>query len=137
MIILVKKHHMTGMNIARTPTDVYLEPFIKTRNIRKNMQKHKVVVPHKCTCHGKQEKKPTRGKKNTKEKKAPKKPNARNCSSSHTTRVIGRSARCMRESVSRQHSSLCVSALVLILGGSDDIEAGEQDREQVDSERKK
>ena len=34
-----------------------------------------------------------------------------------------------------QHSSLCVSAVVLILGGSDDMEVDEQDREQVDSER--
>ena len=33
-----------------------------------------------------------------------------------------------------QYSSLCVSAVVLILGGSDDLEVDEQDREQVDSE---
>ena len=33
-----------------------------------------------------------------------------------------------------QHSSLCVSALVLNLGGSDVMEVDEQDREQVDSE---
>ena len=25
-----------------------------TWNIGKNIQKHKVVAPHKCTCHGKQ-----------------------------------------------------------------------------------
>ena len=36
-----------------------------------------------------------------------------------------------------QYSSLCVSAVVLILGGSDDIDVDEQDREQVDSEREK
>ena len=30
---------------------------------------------------------------------------------------------------------LIVSAVVLILGGSDDMEVAEQDREQVDSER--
>ena len=36
-----------------------------------------------------------------------------------------------------QYSSLCVSAVVLILGGSDVMEVDEQDREQVDSERKK
>ena len=35
-----------------------------------------------------------------------------------------------------QHSSLCVSAVVLNLGG-DDIEDGVPDREQVDSEREK
>ena len=34
-----------------------------------------------------------------------------------------------------QYSSLCVSAVVFILVGSDDIEVGEQDREQEDSER--
>ena len=34
-----------------------------------------------------------------------------------------------------QYSSLCVSAVVLILGGSGDMEVDEQDREQVDSER--
>ena len=36
-----------------------------------------------------------------------------------------------------QYSSLCVSAVVLILGGSDVMEVDEQDREQVDSEREK
>ena len=35
-----------------------------------------------------------------------------------------------------QYSSLCVSAVVSILGG-DDMEAGVQDREPVDSERAK
>ena len=35
-----------------------------------------------------------------------------------------------------QYSSLCVSAVVLTLGG-DDMEAGVPDREQVDSEREK
>ena len=35
------------------------------------------------------------------------------------------------------HSSLCVSAVVLILAGSDDMEVDEQDREQVDSVREK
>ena len=34
-----------------------------------------------------------------------------------------------------QYSSLCASAVVFILGGSDDMEVDEQDREQVDSER--
>ena len=34
-----------------------------------------------------------------------------------------------------QYSSLWVSAMVLILDGSDDMEVDEQDREQVDSER--
>ena len=34
-----------------------------------------------------------------------------------------------------QYSSVCVSVVVLILGGSDDMEVDEQDREQVDSER--
>ena len=34
-----------------------------------------------------------------------------------------------------QYSTLCVSAVVLILGGSDDMEVDEQDREQADSER--
>ena len=34
-----------------------------------------------------------------------------------------------------QYSSLCVSAVVLILGGSDVMDVDEQDREQVDSER--
>ena len=34
-----------------------------------------------------------------------------------------------------QHSSLCVSAVVLFLGGFDHMEVDEQDREQVDSER--
>ena len=36
-----------------------------------------------------------------------------------------------------QYSSLCVSAVVLILGGLDFVEVGVQGREQVDSERKK
>ena len=36
-----------------------------------------------------------------------------------------------------EYSSLCVSAVVLILGGSDDMEVDEQDREQVDSERER
>ena len=35
-----------------------------------------------------------------------------------------------------QYSSLCVCAAVLILAGSDIMEVDEQDREQVDSERK-
>ena len=34
-----------------------------------------------------------------------------------------------------QYSSLCVSAMVLILDGSDVMEVDEQEREQVDSER--
>ena len=34
-----------------------------------------------------------------------------------------------------QDSSLCVSAVVLILGCSDDVEVDEKDREQEDSER--
>ena len=34
-----------------------------------------------------------------------------------------------------QHSSLCVSAVVLFLGGFDHMEVDEQDRKQVDSER--
>ena len=33
------------------------------------------------------------------------------------------------------YSSLCVSAVVLFLGGFDHMEVDEQDREQVDSER--
>ena len=36
-----------------------------------------------------------------------------------------------------QYSSLCVSAVVLTLGGSDIVEVDVQDREQVDSERVK
>ena len=36
-----------------------------------------------------------------------------------------------------QHSSLCVSAVVLILGGFDIVEVGVQGREQVDSQREK
>ena len=35
-----------------------------------------------------------------------------------------------------QYSSLCVSAVVLFLGGFDHMEVDEQDREQVDRERK-
>ena len=35
----------------------------------------------------------------------------------------------------KQNSSLCVSAVVLFLGGFDHLEVDEQDREQVDSER--
>ena len=35
-----------------------------------------------------------------------------------------------------QYSSLCVSAVVLILRGSHDMEVDEQDREQVDSGEK-
>ena len=36
-----------------------------------------------------------------------------------------------------QYSSLCVSAVVLTLGGDDLVEVDVQDREQVDSEREK
>ena len=36
-----------------------------------------------------------------------------------------------------QYSSVCVSAVVLTLGGSDIMEVDEKDREQVDSEREK
>ena len=36
-----------------------------------------------------------------------------------------------------QYSSLCVSAVVLNLGGDDIVEAAVPDREQVDNERKK
>ena len=35
-----------------------------------------------------------------------------------------------------QYSSLCVTAVVLFLGGFDHMEVDEQDREQADSERK-
>ena len=37
----------------------------------------------------------------------------------------------------KQYSSLCVSAVDLILGGSDDMEDDEQDREQIDNEWEK
>ena len=36
-----------------------------------------------------------------------------------------------------QHSSLCVSAVVLTLGGDDIVKVGVQDREQIDGGKEK
>ena len=47
------------------------------------------------------------------------------------------SSRSCRGAWTGQHSSSCVSAMVLILGGSDDMGVDEQDREQIDNERER